>query len=113
MTAVARDPGTADASPPRRRNGDRGRDVNALIGAADGADGVLGSLRPLLKTGGIGTSMVQAVVRAGARKFDFFSVYHPSLAALSNNHRNKQSADAALYDSDLGSMILQPAIPMG
>jgi uncharacterized protein YbjT (DUF2867 family) len=69
------------------------------------------SRRSLENGAGIGVNLVEAAVRAGARKFVFSSVYHPSLGALSN-HRDKQPAEAALYESDLDFTILQPAIFM-
>lgn len=54
---------------------------------------------------------MEAATRAGARKFVFSSVYRPSLTTLSN-HRDKQPAEAALYESGLDFTILQPAIFM-
>jgi len=87
-------------------------DVDALTMAADGVDGVFGIIPAFAADeAGIGVNIVRAAVRAGARKVVFSSVYHPSLTALSN-HRDKQPAEAALYESDLDFTILQPAIFM-
>lgn len=87
-------------------------DLDALTRAAEGVDGVFGLIPAFAADeAGVGVKQVQAAVRAGARKFVFSSVYHPSLTALSN-HRDKQPAEAALYDSDLDFTILQPAIFM-
>ncbi len=87
-------------------------DVDALTMAADGVDGVFGIIPAFAADeAGIGVNIVRAAVRAGARKVVFSSVCHPSLATLSN-HRDKQPAEAALYESDLDFTILQPAIFM-
>lgn len=87
-------------------------DVDALTMAADGVDGVFAIIPAFAADeAGIGVNIVRAAVRAGARKIVFSSVYHPSLTALSN-HRDKQPAEAALYESDLDFTILQPAIFM-
>jgi uncharacterized protein YbjT (DUF2867 family) len=85
-------------------------DLDALTAAVEGVDGVFGII-PAFAEGeaGIGVNLVEAAVRAGARKFVFSSVYHPSLTALSNP-RDKQPAEAALYESDLDFTILQPAV---
>lgn len=87
-------------------------DLDALSRASEGVDGVFGIIPAFAREETrIGTTMVEAAVRAGAHKFVFSSVYHPSTNALSN-HRDKQPAEAALYDSDLDFTILQPAIFM-
>lgn len=87
-------------------------DVAALTAAAEGVDGVFGIIPAFAKDEArIGVNLVRAAERAGAGKFVFSSVYHPSLTALSN-HRDKQPAEAALYDADLDFTILQPAIFM-
>ena len=87
-------------------------DLHALTRASDGVDGVFGIIPAFAPDEArIGTTMVEAAVRAGARKFVFSSVYHPTTNALSN-HRDKQPAEAALYDSGLDFTILQPAIFM-
>ena len=87
-------------------------DVEAVTAAAEGVDGVF-HLNPVFAQdeSDMGVAMVAAAVDAGVRKFVFSSVYHPSLTALSN-HRGKQPAEAALYDSDLDFTVLQPAIFM-
>lgn len=87
-------------------------DLDALVRATEGVDGVFGIIPAFAADEArIGVNMVDAASRAGVRKFVFSSVYHPSLAALSN-HRGKQPGEAALYDSDLDFTILQPAIFM-
>lgn len=87
-------------------------DVDALARAAEGMDGVFGIIPVFAQDeGSLGVNIVQAAARAGAHKVVFSSVYHPSLASLSN-HGAKQAAEAALYDSDLDFTILQPAIFM-
>ena len=87
-------------------------DLDEFTRACEGVDGVFGIIPAFAEDEArIGTNMVEAAVRAGARKFVFSSVYHPSTSALSN-HRNKQPAEAALYDSSLDFTILQPAIFM-
>ena len=87
-------------------------DVDGLTTAARGVDGVFGVIPAFARDeAGIGVKMVQAATRAGVRKFVFSGVYHPSSTALSN-HRDKQPAEAALYDSDLDFTILQPAMFM-
>jgi uncharacterized protein YbjT (DUF2867 family) len=86
-------------------------DVEALTVAADGVDGIFGIIPAFADDeAGIGVNMVHAATRAGVRKFVFSSVYHPSVPL--SNHRNKQPAETALYESDLDFTILQPAIFM-
>lgn len=85
------------------------RDVAALTAAAEGVDGVFGIIPAFADDeAGIGVTMVEAAVRAGVVKFVFSSVYHPSLPL--SNHRGKQAAETALYESDLDFTILQPAM---
>jgi uncharacterized protein YbjT (DUF2867 family) len=87
-------------------------DLDAITTAADGVDGVFGVIPAFAADeAALGVNIVRAAVRAGARKVVFSSVYHPSLTALSN-HRSKQPAEAALYESDLIFTILQPAMFM-
>lgn len=87
-------------------------DLDSLTAAATGVDGMFGIIPAFADDeAGIGVNMVRAASRAGVGKFVFSSVYHPSLNALSN-HRDKQPAEAALFDSDLDFTILQPAIFM-
>jgi uncharacterized protein YbjT (DUF2867 family) len=86
-------------------------DVEALTAAADGVDGMFGIIPAFADDeAGIGVNMVHAAARAGVHKFVFSSVCHPSLPL--SNHRNKQPAETALYESDLDFTILQPAIFM-
>ncbi|MER6267927.1 NmrA family NAD(P)-binding protein [Streptomyces sp900105755] len=87
-------------------------DLAALTRACEGVDGVFGIIPAFAEDEArIGTTMVEAAVRAGVRKFVFSGVYHPTTSALSN-HRGKQPAEAALYDSGLDFTVLQPAIFM-
>lgn len=87
-------------------------DQNALTDAAEGADGVFGIIPVFAPDeADLGVNIVEAAVGARARKVVFSSVYHPSLTALSN-HRDKQPAEAALYESALDFTILQPAVFM-
>lgn len=58
-----------------------------------------------------GTTMVEIAVDAGIRRMVFSGVYHPSLAALPN-HRGKQPAEQAIYESEMEFTILQPAMFM-
>ena len=61
-------------------------DVDALAAAADGADGVFAIIPAFADDdAGMGVNIVEAAIRAGARKVVFSSVYHPSLTALSNH----------------------------
>lgn len=87
-------------------------DIDSIARAADGVEGLF-AIIPAFdpNEAGLGVNMVQAALSAGVRKVVFSSVYHPSLTALSN-HRSKQPAEAALYESDLDFAILQPAMFM-
>lgn len=86
-------------------------DVDALAAAVDGTDGVFGLVPAFAEQeASMGVSVVRAAARAGVRKVVFSSVYHPTLALP--NHRAKQPAEVALYESDLDFTILQPAIFM-
>ncbi len=85
-------------------------DLDQLTAAVEGVDGVFGVIPAFAPDEGrFGVNIVQAAVAGGARKVVFSSVYHPSLTALSN-HRSKQPAEAALYESDLVFTVLQPAM---
>jgi uncharacterized protein YbjT (DUF2867 family) len=86
-------------------------DLDALTEAAQGVDGVFGII-PVFQPNeaDIGVNIVRAAERVNAGKIVFSSVYHPSLPL--SNHRNKQPAETALYESDLDFTILQPAIFM-
>lgn len=59
-----------------------------------------------------GTTLVDVAAAAGVRRIVFSSVYHPSLRDLSN-HRDKQPAEQAIYDSGMEFTVLQPAMFMG
>jgi uncharacterized protein YbjT (DUF2867 family) len=86
-------------------------DLDALTRASEGVDGVFGIIPAFTDERTIGVNMVRAAERAGATKFVLSSVYHPSLNSLSN-HRDKQPAEEALFDSELEFTVLQPAIFM-
>ncbi|MFT8395456.1 SDR family oxidoreductase [Propionibacterium sp.] len=87
-------------------------DKPALISALDGMDAVFHIVPAFAPDGAkMGVTMVEAAIEAGVRRIVFSSVYHPSLADLSN-HRDKQPVEQAIYDSDLEFTILQPAMFM-
>ena len=87
-------------------------DRAALRDAVDGVDGVFHIIPAFVPDGGgIGLTLVEIAAEAKVARFVFSSVYHPSLTDLSN-HRDKQPAERALYDSDLEFTILQPAMFM-
>ncbi|WP_410809736.1 NmrA family NAD(P)-binding protein [Micromonospora sp. 067-2] len=87
-------------------------DHDALVAALRGVDGVFHVIPAFAPDeAGMGVAMVRAAVDAGVGRFVFSSVYHPSLTSLSN-HRAKQPAEQALYDSHLRFTILQPAMFM-
>lgn len=87
-------------------------DRAALRGALDGVDGVFHIIPAFVPDeASTGTALVEVAAEAGIGRFVFSSVYHPSLTDLSN-HRNKQPAEHALYDSSMNFTILQPAMFM-
>ena len=57
----------------------------------------------------IGVNMVKAAQAAGVRRFVFSSVIHPVITALTN-HSAKAPVEAALIDSDMEFVLLQPAM---
>ena len=57
----------------------------------------------------IGKQVVEAAERAGVRRIVFSSVIHPTLDAL-ENHRAKGPVEAAIFESGLEYVILQPAM---
>lgn len=91
-------------------NGDLS-DLNSLRNALKNVDGVY-YLNPVFQKDEIsmGLNMVKAAVEAKIDKFVFSSVYHPSLPL--ENHIPKRPIEAALYESELNFVILQPAMFM-
>jgi uncharacterized protein YbjT (DUF2867 family) len=59
----------------------------------------------------MGLAMVNAAKSAGARKFVFSGVIHPTISAMTN-HAAKQSVEESLYASGLDFTVLQPAMFM-
>ena len=87
-------------------------DRNALREAVNGVDGVFHIIPAFVADeAATGVALVHVAQEAGIGRFVFSSVYHPSLADLSN-HRDKQPAEQALYDGDMEFTILQPAMFM-
>ncbi len=86
-------------------------DAESLKDAAQGIDGVF-HLNPGFAPNEDkqGIAMVDAAIAAGAQKFVFSGVYHPSLSLI--NHAAKRPVEKALYYSDLKFVILQPAMFM-
>lgn len=87
-------------------------DPPSLRQAAAGVDSVF-HVNPAFapEQAAMGTAMVEAAKAAGVGKVVFSSVYHPSLVAL-RNHVDKQPVEAALYESGLTFVVLQPAMFM-
>lgn len=87
-------------------------DRDALVSALHGMDGVFHVIPAFVDDEALaGVTMVHAAVEAGVKRFVFSGVYHPSLTDLSN-HRAKQPAEQALFESDLSFTILQPSMFM-
>lgn len=87
-------------------------DRDALADALNGVDGVFHIIPAFTPDeSATGLTMVELAADRGVGRFVFSSVYHPSLTDLSN-HRDKQPAEQALYDSDLPFVVLQPAMFM-
>ncbi len=57
----------------------------------------------------VGQGMVAAAKQAGARRFVFLSVIHPTLSAL-GNHAAKAPVEEAILASDMEYTFLQPAM---
>lgn len=91
--------------------GDLG-DIDSLQRAASGVEGVF-HINPAFAPdeAAMGVAMVLAAQRAGARKFVFSGVYHPTINAMVN-HRAKQPVEEALFESPLAFTILQPSMFM-
>lgn len=87
------------------------RDAASLRSAAQGVDGVF-HLNPAFAPdeAAMGIAMVESAKAAGARKFVFSSVFHPSLSMV--NHAAKRPVEEALYDSGMEFTVLQPAMFM-
>lgn len=88
------------------------RDPDSLRAAAEGVDGVF-HINPAFAPGeaDMGVAMVEAAKAAGARKFVFSSVIHPSLSKMVN-HAAKAPVEEALYESGLDFTVLRPAMFM-
>lgn len=87
-------------------------DRGALRDAVQGVDGVFHIIPAFVPDeAATGVALVEVAAEAQVGRFVFSSVYHPSLTDLSN-HRDKQPAERALYDSALDFTILQPAMFM-
>lgn len=87
-------------------------DRSALRAAVEGCDGVFHVIPAFTQNEATtGTTLVEVADEAGIERFVFSSVYHPSLTALSN-HREKQPAEEALFNSSMEFTILQPAMFM-
>jgi uncharacterized protein YbjT (DUF2867 family) len=71
-------------------------DLNSLLKAAEGKDGIFHIIPAFQKEVKAGLNMVNAASKAGVKKFVFSSVYHPSLSLV--NHAEKRPAEEALYD---------------
>jgi uncharacterized protein YbjT (DUF2867 family) len=91
--------------------GDLGNELS-LIKAAEGVEGVF-HINPAFapNEADLGVSMVRAAKQAGARKFVFSGVIHPSISKM-NNHAAKRPVEEALYESGLVFTVLQPAMFM-
>lgn len=87
-------------------------DRAGLRSALDDVDGVFHIIPAFVADeAATGVALVEVAAQAGIGRFVFSSVYHPSLTDLSN-HRDKQPAERALYDSTMDFTILQPAMFM-
>ena len=85
------------------------RDLAAVEGAAQGADGVffIGP-RFMPEEATLGIAVVDIAVRAGVRRFVLSGVYHPTILDLVN-HQAKVRIEDHLYKTDLEFTVLQPA----
>lgn len=85
---------------------------DTLVPAVAGVDGVFHVIPAFAPDeAAAGVHLVEVAGEQGVGRFVFSSVYHPSLVDLSN-HRDKQPAEQALYDSAMEFTILQPAMFM-
>jgi uncharacterized protein YbjT (DUF2867 family) len=84
------------------------RDASSVATAVTGVAGVF-HIGPafVADEAELGVRMVELASRAGARKFVFSGVNHPTNGLA--NHTSKQPVEQALYTSDLRYTILQPA----
>jgi uncharacterized protein YbjT (DUF2867 family) len=82
----------------------------SLIDAMVGMDGVfhIGPAHSASEAQ-MGLAMVDAARAAGARKFVFSGVIHPSISAMTNHAAAKLPVEDALYSSELDFTVLQPA----
>ncbi|HYZ66982.1 MAG TPA: NmrA family NAD(P)-binding protein [Mycobacterium sp.] len=87
-------------------------DPSSLPAALEDVDGVF-HIGPAFAEGEaeMGVAIVNAANAAGARKFVFSGVIHPSISAMAN-HAAKLAVEEALYTSDLDFTVLQPAMFM-
>jgi uncharacterized protein YbjT (DUF2867 family) len=101
---VARDNGAAETA-----IGDL-EEPDSLIDAVAGMDGVfhIGPAHSASEAQ-MGLAMVDAARAAGARKFVFSGVIHPSISAMTNHAAAKLPVEDALYSSELDFTVLQPA----
>jgi uncharacterized protein YbjT (DUF2867 family) len=84
----------------------------SLRKAVEGVEGVF-HINPAFapNEADLGVSMVHAAQEAGARKFVFSGVIHPSISRMSN-HAAKLPVEEALYESGLVFTVLQPTMFM-
>ena len=85
-------------------------DPAALTAAVAGVDGVF-HIGPAhaAREADMGLAMVDAARAAGVRKFVYSGVIHPSISAMTNHAAAKLPVEEALYSSELGFTVLQPA----
>jgi uncharacterized protein YbjT (DUF2867 family) len=85
------------------------RDLGALEHAARGASGVffIGP-RFMPEEAALGKAVIDIAVRAGAARFVYSGVYHPTILELLN-HQAKVPVEDHLYKTDLEFTVLQPA----
>jgi uncharacterized protein YbjT (DUF2867 family) len=87
-------------------------DPPSLALALEDVDGVF-HIGPAFAEGEaeMGVAMVNAATSAGARKFVFSGVIHPTISAMTN-HAAKQPVEESLFASGLDFTVLQPAMFM-
>ncbi len=88
------------------------KDEQSLRSAAEGVEGVF-HINPAFQPNeaDLGIAMVNAAVAAGAKKFTFSGVIHPSISKMSN-HASKLPVEEALCESGLTFTVLQPTMFM-